>query len=216
MTGRYAAQRRTRAFYDAISRAYDFIADSSEHAPRDLGLRMLAVSPGEKVLVIGCGTGHALTSIAEAVGQLGHVHGVDISSGMMTVAQQRIQSAGLRNVGLMIGDAQALPFRSGVFDAVFMSFTLELFETAILEVLAEVRRALRTGGRLGIVAMSETGQTNAMINLYKWVHRHWPLFVDCKPIDVVGALRAAHFDVASTRSTTIWSLPVMAATGIRR
>ncbi len=215
MRARRTAQCRTREFYDGISRAYDLIADSSEHAARDLGLRALGVSPGQRVLEIGCGTGHALISLAGAVGPTGQVHGVDVSSGMLAVARRRIESAGLRNVTLAIGDARVLCFRSSVFDSVFMSFTLELFETAIQDVLAEVRRVLRVGGRVGIVAMSNTDEPNAMIDLYEWLHRRWPQFVDCIPINVVGALQAAPFEIANAQTTAIWGLPVVAAVGIR-
>jgi hypothetical protein len=59
--------------------------------------------------------------------------------------------------------------------------------------------------------MSDTGQTNAMIDLYQWLHRHWPQFIDCRPIDLVRLLRAAHFHTSTTLATTIWGLPVMAA-----
>jgi demethylmenaquinone methyltransferase/2-methoxy-6-polyprenyl-1,4-benzoquinol methylase len=211
MTSRRTARSSTRDFYDGISRAYDLIADSSEHTARDLGLQALGASAGQRVLEIGYGTGHALVRLADDVGQTGHVHGVEISSGMMTVARRHIQSAGLRNVTLTIGDARVLSFRSNVFDVVFMSFTLELFERAIPDVLAEMRRVLRVGGRVGIVAMSDTGQTNAMIDLYQWLHRHWPQFIDCRPIDLVRLLRAAHFHTSTTLATTIWGLPVMAA-----
>jgi len=215
MTARRTAQCRTREFYDGISRAYDLIADSSEHAARDLGLRALGVSSGQRVLEIGCGTGHALVSLAGEVGPTGHVHGVDISSGMTAVARARIGSAGLRNVTLTVGDACGLGFRSNVFDAVFMSFTLELFERAMPDVLAEVRRVLCVGGRLGIVAMSDTGETNAMIELYAWLHRRWPQFIDCRPIDVVRALQAGHFHISTTGATAVWNLPVVAAVGIK-
>jgi demethylmenaquinone methyltransferase/2-methoxy-6-polyprenyl-1,4-benzoquinol methylase len=211
MTSRRTVRSSTRDFYDGISRAYDLIADSSEHAARDLGLQALGASAGQRVLDIGYGTGHALVRLANDVGQTGHVHGVEISSGMMTVARRHVQSAGLRNVTLTIGDARVLSFRSNVFDVVFMSFTLELFESAIPDVLAEVRRVLRVGGRVGIVAMSDTGQTNAMIDLYQWLHRHWPQFIDCRPIDLVRLLRAANFHTSTTLATTIWGLPVMAA-----
>jgi demethylmenaquinone methyltransferase/2-methoxy-6-polyprenyl-1,4-benzoquinol methylase len=78
-----------------------------------------------------------------------------------------------------------------MFDAVFLSFMLELFEGAIPEVLVEVRRVLRVGGRVGIVAMSNTGETNAMTDLYEWLHRRWPQFIDCKPINLFRALQAA-------------------------
>jgi demethylmenaquinone methyltransferase/2-methoxy-6-polyprenyl-1,4-benzoquinol methylase len=194
MTVRPQTRSKTRAFYDGISSAYDLIADSSEHAVREIGVRALDVSSGERVLEIGCGTGHGLVSLATDVGHVGQVHGIDISSGMMAVARSRIESTGLRNVTLTLGDATVLCFRSGVFDAVFMSFTLELFERAMSDVLKEVRRVLRIGGRVCIVAISDTGHTNAMTDLYEWLHRRWPQLVDCRPIDVVGVLRAAQFD----------------------
>ena len=86
-----------------------------------------------------------------------------------------------------------------------MSFTLELFEEAIPNVLADVRRVLRIGGRVGIVAMSDSGQTNAMIDLYEWLHRRWPHFIDCRPIDVVGVLQKAHFHARTAHVTAIWA-----------
>ena len=215
MTDQQAALNRTRGFYDRISRAYDLIADSSEHAVRDLGVRALEAANGQRVLEIGCGTGHGLVSLADEVGRAGQVHGIDLSSGMVTVARRRIQSAGLRHVTLTIGDARALCFRSSVFDAVFMSFTLELFEGAILEVLAEVRRVLRVGGRVGVVSMSESRQTNAMIGLYQWLHRRWPHFIDCRPIDVVGVLQAAQFRARTAHVAAVWGLPVIVAIGVK-
>ncbi len=128
MTERQTARNRTRGLYDRISRAYDLIADSSEHAVRDLGVWALGVSRGQRVLEIGCGTGHGIVQLADDVGDVGRVDGVDLSWGMMAIARRRVQSAALRNVTLTIGDARVLCFRSSVFDAVFMSFTLELFE----------------------------------------------------------------------------------------
>ena len=215
MTEGQTARSNTRRFYDRISHAYDFIADSSEHAVRDLGVRALGVSHGQRVLEIGCGTGHGLVSLVDAVGQTGQVHGVDISLGMISVARARIRSFGLRNVTLTSGDASALCFRSNVFDAVFMSFTLELFESTVVEVLSEVRRVLQVGGRVGVVAMADTGQTNAMIDLYEWLHRRWPDFIDCRPINVVGVLEAARFHTFTAYRTAIWGLPVIAAVGVK-
>jgi ubiquinone/menaquinone biosynthesis C-methylase UbiE len=145
MTETQKVVNNARSFYDRISRAYDLIADSSEHEVRDLGAQAIGCSHGERVLEVGCGIGHGLVRLADAVGHTGQVHGVDISRGMIAVARTRIRSAGVRNVTLTIGDARVLCFRSSVFDAVFMSFTLELFEGAILNVLAEVRRVLRVG-----------------------------------------------------------------------
>ena len=74
---------------------------------------------------------------------------------------------------------------------------------------------LRVGGRVGIVAMSTTGETNAMVDLYEWLHRRWPQFVDCKPINLAGALRGSLFQIANVQATAIWGLPVIAAVGIK-
>lgn len=215
MTERQTARNRTRSFYDRISRGYDLMADSSEHAIRERGIRALGLSRGQRVLEVGYGTGHGLVGLAHAVGKTGQVHGVDISSGMTAVARARIESAGLRHVTLTVGDARALCFRSNVFDAVFMSFTLELFESAIPDVLAEVHRVLRDGGRLGVVAMAETGETNPMIDLYHWAHRQWPHLVDCRPIDVATVLHAARFQTETAGASAIWTLPVVVAIGVK-
>jgi demethylmenaquinone methyltransferase/2-methoxy-6-polyprenyl-1,4-benzoquinol methylase len=47
-----------RRFYDRISRAYDLIAEADEHKARETGERLLTLTPGERVLEIGFGTGN--------------------------------------------------------------------------------------------------------------------------------------------------------------
>jgi demethylmenaquinone methyltransferase/2-methoxy-6-polyprenyl-1,4-benzoquinol methylase len=108
-----------------------------------------------------------------------------------------------------------LCFASSTFDAVFMAFTLELFESAIPQVLTEARRILKPAGRLGVVALAETIPANAMSRVYEWAHQHWPHFVDCRPIDVAGALRAAGFATTYEASTDMWTLPVAVVVGAR-
>ncbi len=215
MTPRHTASDETRRFYDRMSRAYDFIADRSEHVIRDLGIQALGLSRDQRVLEIGCGTGHGLVGLAQLVGPAGQVHGIDISTGMLSVARARIASAGTSRATVTVGDARDLSFRSGVFDAAFMSFTLELFGSAIPQVLAEVRRVLRVGGRVGVVAMAEAGEATPLTDLYGWLHRHWPHIIDCRPIDVMAALEAADFQAQAASATAIWGLPVLAAVGVK-
>lgn len=216
MTDTSSQRNSTRAFYDRISHVYDLIADAGEHAIRDVGVEALHVSPGERVLEIGFGTGHGLLHLADAVGTSGHVYGVEISSGMIDVAHRRIDAADTRNVTLLVGDARSLCFGNDAFDAVFMSFTLELLDAEISLVLAEIRRVLRRKGRLSVVAMATSEHGGAMIGLYQWMHRHWPHIVDCRPIDVLGVLRGAGFDAYATESATICGLPVVAAAAVKQ
>ena len=79
---------------------------------------------------------------------------------MFNVAQARLSKAGLSgSVELKCGDATSLPFEAGFFDAIYMSFTLELFDTPeIGVVLNECQRVLRSDGRIGIVAMAKKAE----------------------------------------------------------
>jgi len=208
-----SATPTTQRFYDRLSRVYNLLADRGEHASREAGLALLAAHPGEAVLEIGCGTGHALVVLARAVGPAGHVVGIDLSAGMLTVARRRVAEAGVADrVALDLGDARALPYADAAFAAAFLSFTLEIFAPPGLgRVLAEIRRVLRPGGRLGVVSLDGAGGPGTVVELYRWLHRHFPHFVDCQPIDVRGHLAAAGFAVQATRELSIWGLPVLAA-----
>ena len=209
----------TKSFYDRISKAYDSIADRDEHVAREKGLELLAVADGERVLEVGYGTGHSLVALAEAVGASGHVAGIDISDGMREVAEKRVAEVELSDrVELRVASAPPLPYEDNRFDVVAMSFTLELFPLEVIpEVLGEVKRVLRDGGRLGVVAMAVTaeGQKDSSLErVYKWMHQHFPHIVDCQPIDVYGLVRGAGFEITKKHDMEIWTLPVAAVVAV--
>ena len=211
------SKEEARAAYDRLSRWYDLFSEPSERAPRAAGLRLLAVQPGERVLEIGFGTGHALVALARAVGPEGQVHGVDISPGMREIAARRLSRAGLAPwVALHCGDAASLSFPDASVDAVFMSFSLELFDTPdIPAVLGVCARVLRPGGRIAVVSMSADGGPSAMRRWYLWAHERFPRLVDCRPIFAEGALREAGFQVVTRRMMRMWGLPVAAVVARR-
>ena len=205
-----AAQDPTKAFYDRISKAYDMISDSSEHTARERGLELLAADRGENVLVIGFGTGHSVVALGKSVGPTGQVFGVDVSEGMLDVAKKRLVEESVpAKVELSLGDARAMKYADGQFDAVFISFTLELFEADDIQtVLGEIRRVLRPGGRLGVVSLSREEHLNVAAEIYIWLHRHFPHFIDCQPIPVVEHVLRGGFIVDKSEKMSIWGLPV--------
>jgi len=196
--------------YDRLSRWYDWFSESSEWPLTALGLNKLNVQAGEAVLEIGFGTGNALLVLAEVVGVSGKLVGLDLSRGMFAIAREKVAHASLsERVNLHQGDAAALPFQDNSFDAVFSSFTLELFDTPeIPAVLAECRRVLKPGGRMGIVAMVRDASEELPVRIYEWFHRHLPAYVDCRPIYVQSALVLAGFQIRDVTRRKLWGLPV--------
>lgn len=200
-------------FYDRISHAYDMIADGGEHVARERGLALLAAKPGESVLEIGFGTGHSLVTLAEAVGDTGSVSGVDISSGMRDVAKRRLAKDGHdQTVRLVVQETPPLPFADGKFSAVSISFTLELFPLeTIPAVLAECKRVLKPGGRLGVVSMAtvDDGEPESVLErTYVWMHTHFPHIVDCQPIPLETLVTDAGFSIAEQERIDLFTMPV--------
>lgn len=204
------SKEAARATYDTLSRWYDLLADRFERPYQDVGLQKLEVQEGERVLEIGFGTGYALVALARAVGSTGKVCGIDLSEGMCRIAQERVRKTHLaERVQLTCGDAAKLPYAAQSFDAAYMSFTLELFDTPeIPTVIHECWRVLRDGGRLGVGAMSRRGKATVMRRLYEWAHKQFPRYVDCRPIFVQQALEDAGFQMAEVTALSMWGLPV--------
>jgi demethylmenaquinone methyltransferase/2-methoxy-6-polyprenyl-1,4-benzoquinol methylase len=196
----------TRAFYDKISGVYDLLAEHSEGPVRQSGLEKLALAPGERVLEIGYGTGHSLVQLAEAVGAGGKVFGIDLSEGMRARAREGLEKVHLIDrAELSCGDATNLPYPDSTMDAVFMSFTLELFDTPeIPQVLAECKRVLRLGGRIGVVAITREGKEGFAVEAYEWTHQHFPNLLDCRPIFVRRALEDAGLSIRDATITNMW------------
>ena len=213
----HRSKAQARASYDRMSRSYDLFAGAFEKRLRDLALARLGVAAGEAVLEIGFGTGHSLRHIAAAVGGAGRVCGIDLSAGMLAVSQRRLDRAGLlARVALHCGDAAELPYADGAFDAVFMSFALELFDTPDIPiVLGEIKRVLKPNGRLGAVSLSREEGAPLMLRLYEWLHQRLPQYIDCRPIYVERALAGAGFQVTHTEKERLWGLPAKIAIGVR-
>jgi ubiquinone/menaquinone biosynthesis C-methylase UbiE len=202
------SKEEAKTSYNRMSRYYDMVAGSSEKKYRDIGLEKLDAQPGEHILEIGYGTGHCVQALATAVTESGKVCGIDLSEGMHTIAQERIDKAGLSaNVDLRVGDALALPFPPESFDGVFMSFTLELFDTPeIPQLLAQCHTVLRSTGRIVIVSLIK--KPGKAVSIYEWFHEKMPTAVDCRPIYAQEDLKSADFTIQDVSALSMWGLPV--------
>jgi SAM-dependent methyltransferase len=117
------------------------------------GLRALEAAPGEAVLDLGCGAGATCAALARAVGTGGRVTGIDISPDLLAVARRR---PGCERVAFLEGDAATYPFAEASFDALFSRFGCLFFDRPVAA-FANLRRALRPGGRAVLVVWREPG-----------------------------------------------------------
>jgi ubiquinone/menaquinone biosynthesis C-methylase UbiE len=199
-------KRQARRNYDRISGIYDWIT-ASEKDYIEKGVRALAIAPGEKILEIGSGTGTGLALIAEALAGEGRVVGVDLARQMLTESQKKTRDANPTPL-LVQGDGARLPLQSDQFNAVFCSFTLELFaKTEIVTVLSEIKRVLRPSGRLAVVALAQQPRTLA-VKLYERAHQWFPVAVDCRPIPLPDLLKENGYQIQSTTKLINWGLPI--------
>lgn len=113
-------------------------------------LRALAPAAGERVLDIGCGCGHTTLDIATRIGPGGAVVGIDISAPMLEIARRRAPPIAAGRAEFRQADAQVADLGRGIFDAGYSRFGVMFFADPIAA-FANIRRALRPGGRLAFV-----------------------------------------------------------------
>jgi ubiquinone/menaquinone biosynthesis C-methylase UbiE len=107
------------------------------------------LAPGEWVLDIGCGAGLDSLIAARMVGPGGSVLGVDMTPAMLAKAARNAAAAGLANVKFRQGFMEELPLPDSAVNVVISNGVINL-TTDKLQVMREVWRALRPGGRFQI------------------------------------------------------------------
>ncbi|OYN94058.1 demethylmenaquinone methyltransferase/2-methoxy-6-polyprenyl-1,4-benzoquinol methylase [Propionibacteriaceae bacterium ES.041] len=145
------AKRRAdvSAMFDRVAQRYDVMNDVMTMGQirrwRRLVQESIDPKPGQRILDLAAGTGTSSRPLADA-GAL--VVPTDLSLGMLRVGKEHHP-----DLPFLAGDALALPFADGVFDAVTISYGLRNVEHT-LAALTEMRRVTRPGGRLVVAEFS--------------------------------------------------------------
>lgn len=117
------------------------------------------ITAGQRVLDVATGSGSVAVAAATAGAD---VVGVDITGAWFGEARRRAHAAGV-DTQLLIGDAEALPVRSGSLDAVLSSFGA-IFAPRHEIMAGELIRVCRPGGTIGLTAWTPDGASNMVVS----------------------------------------------------
>ena len=118
-------------------------------------VQALRLPAGSRGLDAGCGIGLQALLLAEAVGPTGHVTGLDLSPSFLRYAEKTVAECGLSDrISFREGNVRQLPFDDDTFDWVWSADCVGYPVGDLLPVLLELKRVVRPGGMVAILAWS--------------------------------------------------------------
>jgi ubiquinone/menaquinone biosynthesis C-methylase UbiE len=135
---------RTAKVFNTASDYFDDPALSFWNRYGQNTINRLALSQGDRVLDVCCGSGASAIPAAVSVGSTGSVLGVDIAESLLELARHKSQKQGLRNIEFRCGDFENLNLPSESF-----------FVPDMLAAVRELWRMVRPGGKLAITSWGE-------------------------------------------------------------
>jgi demethylmenaquinone methyltransferase/2-methoxy-6-polyprenyl-1,4-benzoquinol methylase len=154
---------QVRAMFDRIAGVYDrmnsVMTAGMHHRWRERAADLARVGPGDRVLDVATGTGDLAVELARRGAE---VVGQDFSEGMLALARAKAPALRFEQ-----GDALALPYADGEFDAVTVGFGARNFSD-LARGLAEMARVTKPGGRLVVLEIT-TPQRPPL----SWFFRLW-------------------------------------------
>jgi ubiquinone/menaquinone biosynthesis C-methylase UbiE len=146
-----------RRRYDLTAEMYD--ARYAEEQKAKYNAALTSMKPTGLVLDVGCGTGLLFSHVAS---DAENVVGVDVSKNLLLRAKGRAEKP--RNVDLVQADADHLPFKNDLFNAVF-AFTVLQNMPKPLETLMEIHRTAGQGACVVVTGLKKVFSMEALVKL---------------------------------------------------
>ena len=156
--------------FNNISKTYDFLNHflslGIDVIWRKMAINELKSLQPKIILDVATGTGDFAFE-ALAILKPDKIIGVDISQGMLAIAQQKIDKRNVSNrFEVRSGDSEKLPFEADSFDAVTVAYGVRNFEN-LEKGLADICRVLKPGGKAVVLEFSKP-KTFPIKQLYKF------------------------------------------------
>jgi phosphatidylethanolamine/phosphatidyl-N-methylethanolamine N-methyltransferase len=189
--------------YEKLSSVYDFTFGPTLHPGRVVAIQRMQMSPGDRVLEVGVGTG-INTSLYPVDCS---VVGIDLSSSMLEKARERVWRKGLRNVRLQEMDAAHMTFADDSFDIVYAPYLISVVPDPVA-VAREMHRVCRPGGR--IIVLNHFRSPNRLLASIERAISPFTVHIGFKSdLDLPGFLAQAELAPISIEKVSfprIWSL----------
>ncbi|MBQ0139421.1 MAG: demethylmenaquinone methyltransferase [Kurthia sp.] len=142
-------EQRVHEVFENISDNYDkmnsVISFQLHKNWRKDTMERMDIKPGSQALDVCCGTADWSIALSEAVGEKGHVTGLDFSQNMLNVGIEKTKD--IKNIKLVQGNAMELPFEDNSFDYVTIGFGLRNVPD-YMQVLREMNRVAKPGAKI--------------------------------------------------------------------
>lgn len=150
-------KQQVALMFDNIAVKYDFLNHllslGIDKLWRKKAVKALSAAAPQKILDIATGTGDFAVALTKLKPE--QVTGVDISAGMLEIGKEKIKTKSLESIiRFELGDAEALQFETGSFDAATAGFGVRNFEN-LNQGLCEICRVLKPGGQVAILEFSQ-------------------------------------------------------------
>lgn len=137
--------------YDLLNRLLSFGIDRRW---RRFAVRQITCSEAGSVLDVATGTGDVALEIAARTPPSVRIVGVDFCREMVVLGMQKVQASPYAGrITMEVAPCEAIPFPEESFDSVTIAFGIRNVVDRLLG-LKEMRRVLKTGGRLVILEFS--------------------------------------------------------------
>lgn len=153
-------QRKTSPPYTGDLSVFDY-PDRDQKLHINQVMDALSITPGKTVADIGAGSGWFTVRAARRVTDTGKVYAVDINPDAIRYIDQRVQKEGLQNVKTVLGKPDSPQLPPDSIDAVLMMKTYHEIAKPV-ELLRNLRAALRPGARVGIIDRNGNGANHGV------------------------------------------------------
>ena len=151
-------------YYDTV---VGIISLGRERRFRKAALELVEIKPGMNVLDVGCGTGSLTIEARRKMGNEGQVVGIDPSSNMIDLAQDKAAKAGVA-IDFQVGVIEKMDFPDDYFDLVLSSLMMHHLPDELKQAgLQEVFRLLKPKGTLLIIELDPSA-----FSLASLIHGH--------------------------------------------